>query len=165
MNQKRHTLKKVVRIGALALILPSSWTKPVVSSLILPAHAQTSTTLRLNDIADIQIVGQNDDSDPRVTFLLIIGLNFGRFRFTFDLFDGPDVNENTVFTLVNNPTVGGRIGTLSIDDRKLVWSIDLSTAGPGTELDEFPRGEYSITAKAENPDGSQASTTFKIIFM
>ena len=45
MNQKRNTLKKVAGVSAVVALAPTSWTKPVISSVILPAHAQTSFCL------------------------------------------------------------------------------------------------------------------------
>lgn len=43
MNQKRKTLKKVVGASAVVALVPASWTKPLVNSVFLPAHAQTSS--------------------------------------------------------------------------------------------------------------------------
>ena len=45
MNQKRRALQRVAGVGAVAALLPRSWTKPVVSAVFLPAHAQTSDTV------------------------------------------------------------------------------------------------------------------------
>ena len=40
---RRHVLK-VITIGgvATALLLPSRWTKPIIESIVVPAHAQAS---------------------------------------------------------------------------------------------------------------------------
>lgn len=43
MNQKRKTLKKVVGTSAVVALAPASWTKPLVNSVFLPVHAQTSS--------------------------------------------------------------------------------------------------------------------------
>ena len=45
MNQKRKTLQKVAGVSAVVAATQSSWTKPLISSVILPAHAQISATL------------------------------------------------------------------------------------------------------------------------
>lgn len=42
MNNKRKAIKKLVGGSAVIALAPSSWTKPIVSSVVLPAHAQTS---------------------------------------------------------------------------------------------------------------------------
>jgi hypothetical protein len=42
VGNKRKTLKKLACIGSVATVVPNSWIKPVVSSVVLPAHAQTS---------------------------------------------------------------------------------------------------------------------------
>lgn len=41
-NNKRKTLKKITGASAVVALAPSSWTKPIVNSVLLPAHAQTS---------------------------------------------------------------------------------------------------------------------------
>lgn len=40
--RKRRALKKVVGIGLLSTAVPGTWIKPVVETIILPTHAQTS---------------------------------------------------------------------------------------------------------------------------
>ena len=42
MGNKRKTLQKIAGVGAVAAVAPNSWVKPVISSIVLPAHAQTS---------------------------------------------------------------------------------------------------------------------------
>jgi hypothetical protein len=40
---RRHVLRVALGGGALgALVLPESWTRPVVKSVVVPAHAQAS---------------------------------------------------------------------------------------------------------------------------
>lgn len=41
-SSRRAVLKSVALSGAALSVLPSTWTKPVVNSVLLPAHAQTS---------------------------------------------------------------------------------------------------------------------------
>ena len=38
-------LKKVVGVGAIGIVLPNAWVKPIISSVVLPVHAQTSSSL------------------------------------------------------------------------------------------------------------------------
>lgn len=42
MNNKRDSLKNLAKIGAIAVALPTAWTKPIVNSVFLPVHAMTS---------------------------------------------------------------------------------------------------------------------------
>lgn len=42
MNERRRALQKIRDTGVLAATLPASWVKPIVKSIVLPAHAQTS---------------------------------------------------------------------------------------------------------------------------
>lgn len=41
-SKRRVVLKSAVLSGSALSILPSAWTKPIVNSVIMPAHAQTS---------------------------------------------------------------------------------------------------------------------------
>jgi len=42
MNHKRDTFKKIAGITTVASLASASWTKPIISSVVLPAHAQSS---------------------------------------------------------------------------------------------------------------------------
>ena len=163
MNKKRDALKRVAGVTAIVALAPTSWAKPIVSSVILPAHAQTSTILTLEEVEDIVIVGQQDDSDPRVTFILTPNSDSTNFGYTFDVIRGSNISENTTFTLINNPTDGGRIGNLRILDGVLIWNIRLSRLSSDF-FDIFPVGTFLITIQAENPDGSQSLVSFNINF-
>ena len=44
MNKKRKSLKRLAGVSTLAALAPMSWTKPIINSVVLPSHAQTSTT-------------------------------------------------------------------------------------------------------------------------
>jgi hypothetical protein len=41
-HDRRQVLKVIIGGVATALILPSAWTKPVISSMVAPAHAAAS---------------------------------------------------------------------------------------------------------------------------
>ena len=46
-SSRRPFIKKTIAVGIVPLIgsaLPAQWTKPIVNTIILPAHAQTSVT-------------------------------------------------------------------------------------------------------------------------
>lgn len=44
MHSKKHIARRSITIGLLsAVCLPDKWLRPVITSVILPAHAQTST--------------------------------------------------------------------------------------------------------------------------
>lgn len=42
MNTKRSALKKMAGLGLVSAAVPSTWVKPMVESVFLPAHAETS---------------------------------------------------------------------------------------------------------------------------
>lgn len=47
---RRRLLQKLVASGAVAAVLPSKWTKPIVESVVVPAHAQASPVAACNAI-------------------------------------------------------------------------------------------------------------------
>jgi len=61
-NHRRELLKRSAIIGAAAtapLLLPTSWTKPVLRSVVVPAHAQTTpVTIESQGQAESQGQGQ-----------------------------------------------------------------------------------------------------------
>lgn len=63
--EKRSTLKKMAGASVVTAVVPSSWLKPIVSSVVLPAHAQTSSQLiSLNGSLDV--TGQEDNFQFRI---------------------------------------------------------------------------------------------------
>lgn len=47
MKTRRQLVNSIASIGALNTILPGAWIKPVVNSVVLPSHAQTSEQICL----------------------------------------------------------------------------------------------------------------------
>jgi len=43
MQSKRNSLKKLAGVGVVSVLVPKSWTSPMVDAVLLPAHAQTSS--------------------------------------------------------------------------------------------------------------------------
>ena len=41
-DQKRLSIKKLGAVGLAGIAIPRSWTKPIIDTVVLPAHAQTS---------------------------------------------------------------------------------------------------------------------------
>ena len=42
MDTKRSALKKMAGLGLVSAAVPNTWVKPMIESVFLPAHAQTS---------------------------------------------------------------------------------------------------------------------------
>ncbi len=164
MNNKRETLKKVASVSAVLALAPSSWTKPVINSIVLPSHAQTSTMLSLDAVEDILIVDKLSN-DPRVRTTFFPTTQGPLYLYSFDVIQGSEIDENTVFTLINNPTIGENIGDLDIEGRgrftRLGWNIEISKFGPPFG-DSFPSGDYLISVLAQNSDGGLAQVNFNI---
>lgn len=58
MNNKRKTLHKLAGISLVATIMPSSWIKPTINAVLLPAHAQTSSGKTLKLLIDVGTVDE-----------------------------------------------------------------------------------------------------------
>lgn len=43
-NKRRDAIKKTIAAGGVTVVA-STWTKPLIESIVLPAHAQTSSSL------------------------------------------------------------------------------------------------------------------------
>lgn len=59
MEQKRNTLKKILGVSTIAAVTPSSWKKPIVNAVILPAHAETSICVDI----EITYTGGNESTN------------------------------------------------------------------------------------------------------
>jgi len=57
MKNRREILKASIGSGAVLVFVPSKWTSPVINSIVLPAHAQTSgsTSSPVNESINIEI--------------------------------------------------------------------------------------------------------------
>jgi hypothetical protein len=177
MNQKRDALKKVVGVSAVVALAPSSWTKPIVSSIILPTHAMTSSTeLRLNSIADIFLsCGDLRDrnsgcgaDDSRVVLSTAASALSNSITFRMDIVYGQNIDENATYSVVNDPTESnGKLGRLYFFDGVgpvLNWEFGFSGNGPGNDDDEVPIATFDIILRVENPNGASATTSVNITF-
>ncbi len=93
-STKRHTLQTLLTVGVLAgtstKIAPGKWTKPLLSSVILPAHAQTSVCPAL-------VVG-NTSFGP--------GSAPGTCGLNFELLSGDAAQDLTIVSVTNSTPVG-----------------------------------------------------------
>ncbi len=109
MNTKRATLKKVTGISSIALALPSSWMQPVINTVLLPAHAQTSTC----DVADLS-----------GSWNVVVSLDAG------GVFDSTtSLNSDGTGTYQNTPPTPADTGTVVWSVVNQVFSF-LSTSAP-----------------------------------
>ena len=61
IQARRSILRKIISAGAVATVLPTSWLKPVVKSVLLPAHAQASIESNLLEYFEVL---QTDNAQP-----------------------------------------------------------------------------------------------------
>jgi hypothetical protein len=63
-KRRRQLMAGGIALGAILPILPSNWSRPVVQSVLLPAHAQTST------VAPVSEEGSVSDASERNAFTI-----------------------------------------------------------------------------------------------
>ncbi len=109
-DTKRSALKKIVGSGAIVSLAPSIWTKPIINSLVLPAHAQTSSQLRADAtfMREVSCSSGSFSSSIGVTATptsYIIADGIGSLIIDLSLSEGFDTGgvpiQTTVFLTVN----------------------------------------------------------------
>jgi len=151
MSQKRGSFKKVAGVGAVLALAPSTWSKPIVSSVILPTHAMTSSAaLRLNSIEDIFLsCGADRNSlpicsvdDSRVVLSSSRSSLSNFILFEMDIVYGQNIDENATYSVVNSPTESnselGRLYFPSGRGPVLAWGFGFPGNDPENDDDEIP---------------------------
>jgi hypothetical protein len=86
-DQSRRKLLKSIAAGSGAVIagksLPESWTKPVVDSVMLPAHAETSPAAPTGPLAVASVTVLNDRDEPEDEIALVVD-NAGNYQLIAD---------------------------------------------------------------------------------
>lgn len=133
MQRRRRGLLKALGIGGAAANLPTAWTKPVVESVLLPAHAQTTdsgprpitrvTFTYTDTVADI---GQPLPTGVSISDPVTISIAFAASAIANQTF-----TANDVLSFV------WRVGslTVTINDTGAGWDVttgDFQTDGAGT---------------------------------
>ena len=96
MNQKRNTLKKVVGASAVVALTPTSWTKPLVNGIVLPAHAQTS----VNQPSTVSNISCTFDTDTlQVGSIITIEATIADVDSSFADIDWAIINGNNVIVV------------------------------------------------------------------
>lgn len=101
MIDKRKTLGKLVKTGAFVTVMPNLWIKPIVSAVVLPAHAQSST---LNQ--PVLESGRWFGNSPRlfVGTTITIEAEFGD--------DGSDLSKTEWSIIKNGEPIGTGLGPI-----------------------------------------------------
>ena len=165
----RRQLLSAIGIGSVSATLPSKWTRPLVESVILPAHAQTTTGN--NDGNDVEDGVENSIECPAS-----VGSVPDRLTAKLRLWaDGEfDASQNTIWisfdgctTLLldrdqdnSPPTDEDVILGLTVGDERQfkvqrpatsAWNIE---SGINLSLDLHELGSYDIGLSRTKPDGT-----------
>ena len=114
MNNKRKMLKRIASVGAAVTIVPTSWIKPVINSVVLPAHAQTSVTPTIR--------ASFERSSPFIAILDDEEADISSFNVTPDtLISTPFTSSVTVFY---DPPLPDFNGVIPLADIKINILVD-----------------------------------------
>lgn len=166
MNKKRETLKKVAGVSAIAALTPTSWTKPVLNSVMLPLHAQTSNTLKIDVPSDVTITPATEPDDQASGLI-------GWFSYIIGNITGEGIQDGARYSLLelpevlrslNQPLSSGltraRLRVLTGEYGTKKGQIDLYVEHFSADIN----GEYDINLQVENPNSEIDTTTFKLTF-
>lgn len=160
-DKRRKILKNTaIATGAVAAskLVPSDWSKPVVDSVLLPAHAQTSEVVELGSIEGVWVIG---DDAPGGTAGINNGLTLGSAGdlyddgtdFTFAAQLNPPAAVEVTADIVNNgasfPGIDGDLDpTIASADSGVVNFGNFAPIGDNWGEDSTP-GTVVVTFKAE----------------
>ncbi len=127
---KRNTLKGVAIAFPMIATLPSAWIRPVINSVLLPAHAQTSVSismmsvLNVNNLASaVSVVVTDTSTNTEITTLTIASGETNTFMQAEDEFlnsqfvaTNPDCNARQSNVVVADQTVSGNVITLTYNE-------------------------------------------------
>jgi len=113
IKNRRSFLTKSMIVGAASgfVSIPSKWSRPVVDSIILPAHAQTSSAVIANPSSlDFGIVPSNGrEFDAQSSFELTFPPSVPFPQFEFEI-------TNSNFRIDSTQTSGNRVGIIIVFD-------------------------------------------------
>lgn len=150
-TSKRKSLKKIAKSGAVLggiSLMPAKWTKPVIDSILIPAHAQTSpeaTGCSADDVVGIWDFVISNDNGPADNVVLTFDSG-GTGSFTGDGFAGSfawSLSDNSVSMEISpDGSSGSSIATMTLSS-----SCD-SGSGTSQDVDGAGNVEDSTTFTA-----------------
>ena len=146
-DKSRRKLLKSIAAGSGAIVagksLPESWSRPVVDSVMLPAHAQTSTEASCGPITATAVEFLDDDDD-QVNVIYDGGVSC---NLTISQESDPLVADTVV--ALDLSATGGSAGTWVVNGSGANWNLN-NPYGSG----DLGPGPYEFTA-TRVADGSQ----------
>jgi len=162
MISKRNSLKRMAGAGAVVALAPSSWTKPIIGSIILPAHAQTSAAvLRIRTSGPItgggntaQIFANRAENKPVIVSLEVNKpFSVSRNRLTFEPREADSGETQKVDILDSSNRVSA---TESINVSWVESMLQVVTSGPVVD------GENSVDISANRAAGDAVRVDLKV---
>lgn len=155
--ERRSVLKSVALSGAGLSVLPSAWTKPVVNSVLLPAHAQTTAMPPPVVECPMLITGNGTFS---------AGSAAGTCGLSFEFLSGDAANAIDVISITNTAPVGtdavtysgGTSGSVTATGGLSVNWVGQAVGapfacGPGGSVDPINEITFTVTYNcASNPE-------------
>ncbi len=124
MKTRRNLLKSVASVGAIGTALPNTWIKPVVNSVVLPAHAQTSPVPATEYPTTGTVSGASSvEHGTAETFTLSPSDDNGISSVSFSISNGDSGTGNS-YTAPTTLDVGSYTTTWTITGKKADGSDD-----------------------------------------
>lgn len=150
MKDRRKALRYGLLGGTFAVVLPSKWAKPIVNSVILPAHAQTSacTVETINESITIQV------SATQIEGPITLARNGNSFNGTESRDVGACGTNQRLTVLVEFS------GTINSNNNEITGELTIRQSC-GTDLVSEQISTYRATqspAQANNDEGNYSGT-------
>ncbi len=150
INTKRTTLKKIIGFSAIATALPKSWVKPTINSVLLPAHAQTSTLpptgtslLHISSVLSNPVGGDCGASARELVSITNSGTamaNLSGLSIQRVLLSGPETLVSLMGTIAAGQTIDYDVcqGTSARLNNTLGGVVRLESAGTTIDIVQYP---------------------------
>jgi len=162
MISKRNSLKKIAGAGAVVALAPSPWTKPLIGSIILPAHAQTSSVVLKISTSGPVIDGNNTNEitankaagEPVIVEMEVEEpFSLSEARIEFEPLEVGKSETKDIDILDANRAIN------STESIKVTWAesmLQVTTSGPVVE------GENTTNISANSAIGDAVSVKLKV---
>ena len=148
MKQRREAFKSLATIAVTTSVLPNQWLKPVINSIILPAHAQTScsgfTTSDVNESLTLVV------TDTTVSGPIMANRSLNTFN---------EVGERVIDSCRDTQTLNVRVefsGEINSTDSSITGTINiLQTCGSEfvcEQISSFTATQTPVNSASDNGD-------------
>lgn len=157
-QSRRKVLMSGLGLGATAAVLPSAWTKPIINSVVLPAHAQASVCpmITIGNVTFGPFSAQPTPGAPEVCALTFDVLSSDTTALTIT-----NVTNSTLAEF-NSVTYDGFGEATDTTGPRITWQGPASDAPFCSDLMPIDSVTFTVTATCEAADMGEFSQDFTI---